>query len=54
MAVREDNTRISVTVPKEIYEQLLEISEYEDRSVSNLVLFIIKLYLRSRKHSKNT
>lgn len=44
--IKEENTRISVTVPKELHEKLLEEAEYEDRSVSNLVLKIIKDYYK--------
>lgn len=40
--IKNDNTRISVTVSKKLYEKLLKEAEYEDRSVSNLVLKIIK------------
>lgn len=40
--IKKENTRITVTVPKEIHARLIEEAEYEDRSVSNLVLQIIK------------
>lgn len=52
LPVKETNTRISVTIPKDIYNELLELAEYEDRSLSNLILMILKLYLKSRKRSK--
>lgn len=44
--VSEDNVRISVTVPKELHNLLLKDADYEDRSVSNLVLKIIKEHYR--------
>lgn len=40
--IKKENTRITVTVPKNIHKMLIEESEYECRSVSNLVLKIIK------------
>lgn len=52
MPVKETNTRISVTVPKDMYNELLELAEYEDRSLSNFILMILKLYLKSKKHLK--
>lgn len=54
MAVKESNTRITITVPKELYEKLGELAEFEDRSLSNTVLMILKLYFRSRKRSKTS
>ncbi|MGL5149084.1 MAG: ribbon-helix-helix domain-containing protein [Clostridium sp.] len=47
MAIKDDNTRISVTIPKELYKDLLELAEYEDRSVSNLIFTIVKDYMNS-------
>lgn len=45
MAVKSENTRISVTMSKKMYIELLELAEYEDRSVSNLILSILKDHL---------
>ena len=52
MPVKETNTRISVTLPKDMYAELLELAEYEDRSLSNFILMVLKLYLKSHKRSK--
>ncbi|WP_373899254.1 ribbon-helix-helix domain-containing protein [Haloimpatiens sp. FM7315] len=40
--IKKENTRINVTISKKIHEMLVKEAEYEDRSVSNLVLQIIK------------
>ena len=45
MAVKKENTRISVTMPKELYNELLRLSDIEDRSVSNMILTILKEHL---------
>ena len=47
--IKKENTRIPVTMPKSIYNELLEIAEFEDRSLSNLILCIIKDYLKNKK-----
>lgn len=44
--IKNENTRISVTLPRELHEKLLNEAEYEGRSVSNLVLKIIKSYYK--------
>ena len=46
--IKKYNTRISVVIPKEIHKKLLEEAAYEDRSISNLVLKIIKEHYRIR------
>ncbi|RXI70528.1 ribbon-helix-helix domain-containing protein [Clostridium tetani] len=43
--ISKKNTRIKVTVSKKLNAKLKEIAEYEGRSVSNLVLHIIKEYV---------
>lgn len=40
--IKNENTRITFTLPKKIYKRLEKEADYEDRSVSNLVLKIIK------------
>jgi hypothetical protein len=42
LLVKEGNKRISVTVSENIYIELAEEASYEDRSISNMVLKIIK------------
>jgi hypothetical protein len=40
--IKDENTRITITLPKKIHKKLQKEADYEDRSVSNLVLKIIK------------
>ena len=47
--IKKENTRINVVIPKKIHKMLLEESEYEDRSVSNLVLKIIKEHYKIKE-----
>ena len=47
MAINKDKTRISVTLSKEEYEKLKNKAEQENRSVSSLIGFLVKQYLRS-------
>ena len=49
LVIKETHTRISVTVPKEVYLELLELSELDDRSISSLILAIIKVHLNKKK-----
>lgn len=49
MAIKETNTRISVKMPKETYNKLLNIAEQDDRSMSNLILKIINDYLKKEE-----
>lgn len=44
--IKNENTRITVTVPKNLYKMLKEDAEYEDRSISNLALKILKDYYK--------
>ena len=53
MVIKETNTRISVTVPKDIYNELLELSELDDCSISSLILAIIKVHLDKKKKKKH-
>lgn len=53
MAVKKDNTRVSVTMPKDLYNELLKLSEIEDRSVSNMILTIIKEHLNCNTNKDN-
>lgn len=44
--IKQENTRITITIPKKIHKRLLKEAEYEDRSISNLVLQIIKKHYK--------
>lgn len=40
--IKEENTMISVIIPKVLKEKLIKEAEYEDRSLSNLVAKILR------------
>ena len=42
MAISEENTRIQVTIPKELKEQLEKKAKSENRSVSNYIVTLIQ------------
>ena len=43
--VAENNTRVIITIPKELKEQLLQIADNESRSLSNLIVQVLKIYV---------
>ena len=45
----EDKTRIILTVPKDLKEVLTEIAKEENRSLTNLIVTILKDYVKSRR-----
>lgn len=45
MAVKEENKRISVKLTKDQYNQIKEIADYKDRSVSNYIGYLVKKHL---------
>jgi hypothetical protein len=47
--IGEDKTRIILTVPKDLKEILTEISKEENRSLTNLIVTILKDYVKSRR-----
>jgi metal-responsive CopG/Arc/MetJ family transcriptional regulator len=42
MAISDKNTRIQVTIPKDLHDKIKEIAEAENRSVSNYIVSLIK------------
>jgi len=51
MAVSKKNTRVLVTMPRELREKLREMANKENRTLSNFVLTIIQKYLEElEKH----
>lgn len=48
MAVAEDNTRVSVTLSKEIHDRIVELSKREHRSVSAQIAYEVFLSLEAR------
>ena len=47
--VAENNTRVIITIPKELKEQLLQIADNESRSLSNLIVQVLKIYVNKQK-----
>ncbi len=43
--VADNNTRVIITMSKELKEQLLAIANEEGRSLSNLIVQITKIYV---------
>ena len=46
--VSENNTRVIITIPKELKEQLLQIADNESRSLSNLIVKVLKIYVNKQ------
>jgi len=44
LLVKEDNTRITITIPKTLHRLLKKDANFEDRSVGNLAARILKQY----------
>jgi len=42
LLVKDDNTRITITIPKTLHKILKKEAGYEDRSVGNIVARILK------------
>ena len=42
MSISKDNTRMMLTIPKELKAELERIAQEQNRSVNNLILTIIK------------
>lgn len=44
--IREDNIRITITMPKKLYKLIQDEAGYEDRSMSNVIVRILKKYYK--------
>jgi hypothetical protein len=49
--IKKENTTATFVLPKTVQQELTEIAEYEGRTLSNLVLFIVKEYLKNRSNT---
>lgn len=47
--IGEDKTRVIVTLPKELKETLSEIAKEENRSLTNLIVTILRDFIKSRR-----
>ena len=49
MSISKDNTRMILTIPKELKAELEKIAQEQNRSVNNLILTIIKNSISNTK-----
>ena len=49
MSISKDNTRMILTIPKELKAELERIAQEQNRSVNNLILTIIKNSISNTK-----
>ena len=49
MAVKEENKRISVKLTKDQYDQVKELANEKDRSVSNYIGYLVKKHLENKE-----
>lgn len=47
MAISKDNIRTLITIPKELKKQLEKLAKNDNRSFNNLVVKILKDYVRN-------
>lgn len=43
--IREDKTRMNLTIRRDLKSKLEEIAEKEERSLNNLIVFILQTYV---------
>lgn len=49
MAISEDKTRTNITIEKDLKKQLEEEAKKQNRSFNNLVITILKEYIKKNK-----
>lgn len=47
MTISKDNTRTSITIPKDLKKELEDIAKEQNRSFNNLVITILKDFVSS-------
>ena len=47
MTISKDNTRVQVTMPKELKSKLENMAEDDTRTVSNIIVAILNNYVKS-------
>lgn len=50
--ISNDNTRMSIVIPKELKEKISIIATNENRSTSNLIVNLIANYVRLNEHKE--
>ncbi|EPY6472523.1 ribbon-helix-helix domain-containing protein [Clostridium sporogenes] len=51
MTISKDNTRTQITIPKTLKEQLEKVAKAQNRSFNNLVITILKSYIKDSSHN---
>lgn len=49
--IRDENTRVTIIMPKKLYKLIKNDAEYEDRSMSNLIVKILKHHYKFESDS---
>lgn len=47
--IKKENIRVAITMPRSLHAELKEIAEYQNRTVSNLIVTILKHYIKTIK-----
>lgn len=50
--IKEDNKRITITIPKELYDIIKADAKYEDRTMSNHIARMLKKHYKIRIEEK--
>lgn len=49
IVIKKENIRVAITMPRSLHAELKEIAEYQNRTVSNLIVTILKHYIKTIK-----
>lgn len=52
MGIGEDKTRVILTITKDLKESLQEIAKDENRTLTNLIVTILKDYVKNHPESR--
>jgi hypothetical protein len=52
MPISKDKTKVVSVVPKTLRDDIKEIAESDQRSISSLIAFVLQDYVRKRKRAK--
>lgn len=50
--IKKENTRITITLPRSVHEQLKDEAEYEGRTTSGMAAYIINLHYKNKARKK--
>ena len=49
MAIKAENKRVILTMPESLHQQISDLAEKENRSVSNYVVTLLKKHIEQNK-----